>query len=537
MENYLEKGKEVLKVLINNGCEAYMIGEAVYNLIQGLPFSKIDITTNATPEMVKGIFANAKVEDEHEGAVRLTYMGYIFIVSTFRLEEKFKDNRTPMRWHYSKNLKDELAARDFTISAIAMSYGGKLTDAYRGYEDIKRKRVRTIGSPKVRFSESPLRILIALRLVSELGFKLERKTKKAMRRRAKLLKSFEPSDIEIELTRIFAGPHFKRALKYMVNLNIHKYVKDLKKGLDYLADNYKRISSDSILACSYVLNKSYSPTWDNLTDDPQRLRDVVELALLNPRSKYNPYLLFKYGLEVYLDSNYVNYMLKKSRNRKNKITQQYANLPIKSMDEVEFPKNDFYLLARDASKYYEVIMKDVVSKILENQLDNDYFVIRDYVKRALSVYNVNLYEEGEKPQQKVYREYDDYVYEQEQKPVVVEERVEVTPVYHQEESHMPLSTFEQIQRKVLEFEKTLREKDERIKELEKQALEYKLDSDVNTIVGQNLEILRDLNYLEKGTEKLMFSRELKEVYKDLIKNVDPKFRLLDDKKKEDTDEH
>ena len=29
MEQYLEKGKEVLKVLLNSSCEAYMIGEAV----------------------------------------------------------------------------------------------------------------------------------------------------------------------------------------------------------------------------------------------------------------------------------------------------------------------------------------------------------------------------------------------------------------------------------------------------------------------------------------------------------------------------
>ena len=273
MEHYLERGKkEVLKILINNGFEAYMIGEAVYKLIKGTPFNEIDIITNATPDAVKGIFSNAKVENEKEGSVRLTYMGYSFIIRTFRLEEKFKDNRNPIRLHYSKNLKDELAACDFTINAIAMSYGGKLTDAYKGYEDIKKRRIKAIGSPKVRFTEDPLRMLIAIRLSSELGFKIERKTFAAMRKKAKLLKDVDPSLMESELRRIFNGKYFKRALAYLVDSNVYKYLKALRKGIKQLSSNYKRISIDSILACSYVLNKSFSTTWNNLSDNPDRLR-------------------------------------------------------------------------------------------------------------------------------------------------------------------------------------------------------------------------------------------------------------------------
>lgn len=529
MEQYLEKGKEVLKILINNGCEAYMIGEAVCNLIKGSPFNKIDITTNATPDMIKGIFANAKVEDEKEGAVRLTYMGYTFIVSTFRLEEKFKDNRKPLRLHYSKNLKDELAACDFTINAIAMSYGGKLTDAYRGYEDIKRKIIRTIGSAKVRFSENPLRILIAIRLSSEYGFRVERKTYLAMRKKAKLLKNIDPKLMEHELRRIFSGKYFRRAIAYLVDAKVYKYIKGLSKGLNHLATHYKRISIDSILACSYVLNKGYTTTWDNLSDNPDRLRNVVELALKNPRSKYDPYLLLTYGIDVCLDSNYVNYMLGKSRLKAKKIRKQYAMLPIKSIDNINFSKNDYARLSVKAQSYFETIYKDVILKVLNKELENDYNIIKQYVINALALYNINVDSEEDNAKTfKPYKEYDDQVYGFSEEKVIerepIKEEIEVV------KDNTPISTFEQVQRKVSEFEKTLREKDERIKQLERQALENKLESDVNNIVGQNLEILRDLNYLEKGSEKLLFTRELKEVYKGLIKNVDPKYKALNDKK-------
>jgi hypothetical protein len=58
------------------------------------------------------------------------------------------------------------------------------------------------------------------------------------------------------------------------------------------------------------------------------------------------------------------------------------------------------------------------------------------------------------------------------------------------------------------------------------ALRNKLDNDLNNPLGQNLEILKDMNYIDKGTEKIYLSRELKEMYEQVLTNVDPKYRLL-----------
>ena len=84
MTEHLERGKEILKILINNGCEAYLIGEAVCNTILNLPFQEVEVTTSATPDMVKGIFNEHKVEDEADGYVRLYYLGYQFLIGTFK---------------------------------------------------------------------------------------------------------------------------------------------------------------------------------------------------------------------------------------------------------------------------------------------------------------------------------------------------------------------------------------------------------------------------------------------------------------------
>lgn len=524
MEQYLEKGKEVLKILINNGCEAYLIGGAVCNTILDIPFKEIEVTTNATPDMVKGIFAQAKVEDEGEGAVRLTYMGHQFLVSTFRLEEKYRDNRTPVRLHYSKNLKDELANRDFTINAIAMSYGGKLTDAYRGYEDIQRKKVRTIGNPRIRFAEDPKRMLIALRLVSELGFKIDGKTFKAMKRKSKLVGQLKIDEIIPELERILNGNYFKRSLSYLMDSKIYKRIPLLQNGFKHLSRHYKRISIDSFLAYSYVLNKEYAKDYDSISEDPGRLKRVVELAIVNPKSKYDKLTLFSYGLEVCLDANYVNRLLGKSRLRTRRIKKDFAILPIQKICDLKFKGEDILLLTKDqGGEYLQPLIDDIAFNVLNQELENDYDKIKLFAIKWLRERGILPALGEDKTVSQPQPSFLDNSYVDRYQP-------SISKPYQYDSSSAPINNeelkIEQIERRVSDYERTLREKDEKIKELERQALQYKLDNDINTIVGQNLEILRDLNYLEKGSEKIMLSRELKEVYRGLITNVDPKYRVL-----------
>ena len=52
-----------------------------------------------------------------------------------------------------------------------------------------------------------------------------------------------------------------------------------------------------------------------------------------------------------------------------------------------------------------------------------------------------------------------------------------------------------------------------------------MDRDVDNLVVQNLEMLKDVVNID-GAEKIMLSRELKEVYRDLITKVDPKLKPL-----------
>ena len=234
-EKYLEKGKEILKSLINNGCEAYFTGELVRNKILGIDFNSIEICTSATPENVRSIFSGNRVEVVNDGLVKLTVGEFDYLVGTFK-EEIRSESRKALQSHYSKSLIDDLQRSDFTINAMAMSHSGKVTDAFNGYEDLQKKRIKAIGKPRLRFNENPARILTAFRLVSELGFKIDKATYSAMRNN-KMLANVPVGVLVEELKHIINGPNFRKALAYIVDSNAYRRIPIL--GVEFKRLNKK----------------------------------------------------------------------------------------------------------------------------------------------------------------------------------------------------------------------------------------------------------------------------------------------------------
>ena len=89
MEKKFEKGHEIIKTLINGGFEAYFIGECVRNTIMEIPFSQIEITTNALPEDIEEIFNFTKVIKTDEETI-LLYFGDEYLITTFRKNITFQ---------------------------------------------------------------------------------------------------------------------------------------------------------------------------------------------------------------------------------------------------------------------------------------------------------------------------------------------------------------------------------------------------------------------------------------------------------------
>jgi poly(A) polymerase len=74
-------------------------------------------------------------------------------------------------------IEEDLIRRDFTINALALNLAtGKLIDPSGGETDLKKKIIRTVGEPKLRFNEDLSRTLRGLRFACQLDFVIEKNT-------------------------------------------------------------------------------------------------------------------------------------------------------------------------------------------------------------------------------------------------------------------------------------------------------------------------------------------------------------------------
>lgn len=98
-------------------------------------------------------------------------------------------------------LADDLAARDFTVNAIAVPVGGgERVDPTGGLADLERRTLRAVSEGV--FRDDPLRLLRAVRLAGELGLAIDAPTEALIRRDAPLVTRPAGERILAELERL-----------------------------------------------------------------------------------------------------------------------------------------------------------------------------------------------------------------------------------------------------------------------------------------------------------------------------------------------
>ena len=95
-------------------------------------------------------------------------------ITTYRIEQTYHDHRHPSAIIFTKDLKEDLKRRDFTMNAIAYDPTYGLYDPFHGAQDIAQKRIRCVGDATTRFQEDALRMLRALRFSCVLDFTLDK---------------------------------------------------------------------------------------------------------------------------------------------------------------------------------------------------------------------------------------------------------------------------------------------------------------------------------------------------------------------------
>lgn len=257
----------ILERLESNSFSAFIVGGCVRDMLLGIPPKDFDIATDALPSEVVDIFDKAghkcleigkkygtisvsktpiktndsakndspktqkkpksmdstKKSQKNSQSIKATNdeaMSDFVEITTFRKDSAYIDGRHPQSVEFGKSIYEDLSRRDFTINAIAFAphtaqkandKGGKnrgqsqIIDIYGGLEDLKRKSIACVGKPSERFSEDYLRILRALRFSSVLGFDIEPKTKRAIKKQIQKLDSLPKERVNAEFSKLLLG--------------------------------------------------------------------------------------------------------------------------------------------------------------------------------------------------------------------------------------------------------------------------------------------------------------------------------------------
>lgn len=229
---------EVTKTLKNAGFQAYLVGGCTRNLLLGKTPKDWDVTTDANPQEIIGLFTKTFYKNDfgtvtvvNEEATNDSVRN--IEITPFRLEANYSNSRHPDSVSFSKDINDDLKRRDFTINAMAYDPDkGHLEDPFKGQVDLAAKIIRAVGDPKERFDEDALRIMRAVRLATELSFDISRETHEALKSCVPALNKIATERIRDEFTRIIQAREAQKGIELMNELGIlSSVIPELESGI------------------------------------------------------------------------------------------------------------------------------------------------------------------------------------------------------------------------------------------------------------------------------------------------------------------
>lgn len=267
--------RDVARILHDAGHEVVLVGGAVRDVLLARPHGDWDLATSATPDEVQRLFKKTIPTGVAHGTITVVHgRGKDRIhteVTTFRGEGKYDDGRRPSEVRFLRELREDLARRDFTINAFAYNpITEVLTDAFDGLSDLRRGVIRAVGEPAQRFQEDGLRAMRAVRLCAVLEYRLDPATAAAIAGALDVLMKVSGERIHVELWKLLASPRPLLGLEPMVDTGIWDRVLAPMPREEILAaiEHVERLPRDPVIRLARLL-------WP-LRDDRGAIEAIIE---------------------------------------------------------------------------------------------------------------------------------------------------------------------------------------------------------------------------------------------------------------------
>lgn len=199
--------QKALFLLEQHNFEAYCVGGCVRDSLLALVPHDWDIATSATPVEICSVFQSFRVIETgiQHGTVTVIIGCASLEITTFRHDGMYTDYRKPEAVTFSRELKEDLSRRDFTVNALAYNPKTGIVDLFDGITDLQKQQIKAVGDAKTRFSEDALRILRCLRFAAGLGFGIDPQTHAAALALRSLLHYISAERIRAEFDKLLCG--------------------------------------------------------------------------------------------------------------------------------------------------------------------------------------------------------------------------------------------------------------------------------------------------------------------------------------------
>ncbi|MGH3315120.1 MAG: CCA tRNA nucleotidyltransferase [Nocardioidaceae bacterium] len=209
---------------VEAGHEIALVGGSVRDALLGRLGTDLDFTTSAHPDTVDDLlrgWADAIWDMGREfGTIGCRKGEWTLEITTFRADSYDAASRKP-EVEYGDSLQGDLARRDFTVNAMAVSLPSReFVDPYGGLDDLAEGVLRTPGTPQASFGDDPLRMMRAARFVAQLGFGVDDGVVDAMSDMADRLDIVSAERVRDELVKLVCADRPRLGLSLLVHTGL-----------------------------------------------------------------------------------------------------------------------------------------------------------------------------------------------------------------------------------------------------------------------------------------------------------------------------
>ncbi|MGG1014762.1 CCA tRNA nucleotidyltransferase [Bacillus subtilis] len=392
MEKVFIKALPVLRILIEAGHQAYFVGGAVRDSYMKRTIGDVDIATDAAPDQVERLFQRTVDVGKEHGTIIVLWEDETYEVTTFRTESDYVDFRRPSEVQFISSLEEDLKRRDLTINAMAMTVDGKVLDYFGGKKDIDQKVIRTVGKPEDRFQEDALRMLRAVRFMSQLGFTLSPETEEAIAKEKSLLSHVSVERKTIEFEKLLQGRASRQALQTLIQTRLYEELPGFyhkRKNLISTSEfSFFSLTSREELWAALLINLGIvlkdAPLFLKAWKLPGKvIKEAIHIADTFGQS-LDAMTIYRAGEKALLSAAKISQLRQNEKLDEKKlkdIQYAYQNLPIKSLKDLDITGKDLLALRnRPAGKWVSEELQRIEQAVVTGKLSNQKKHIEEWLK-------------------------------------------------------------------------------------------------------------------------------------------------------------